>query len=53
MLSLVSAAAPLIAFTDDDTVPDRDWLSEGLAAMARGAAAAIVVIPSLPALPLK
>ncbi|WP_348753728.1 glycosyltransferase family A protein [uncultured Aquincola sp.] len=35
-----ASAAPLIAFTDDDTVPDRDWLSEGLAAMARGAAAA-------------
>jgi len=34
------ARAPLIAFTDDDTVPDPGWLAAGLAAMASGAAAA-------------
>ena len=27
------AAAPIVAFTDDDTVPDREWLEQGLAAM--------------------
>jgi glycosyltransferase involved in cell wall biosynthesis len=31
--------APLIAFTDDDTLPDADWLSCGVQAMRRGAAA--------------
>ncbi|MFN6992975.1 MAG: glycosyltransferase [Aquincola tertiaricarbonis] len=35
-----ASAAPLIAFTDDDTVPDADWLREGLAAMSSGHAAA-------------
>jgi hypothetical protein len=34
------ATAPLIAFTDDDTVPGRHWLSAGRAALASGAAAA-------------
>lgn len=29
-----AARGELIAFTDDDTVPDRDWLREGEAAMA-------------------
>ena len=28
----VQAKAPIVAFTDDDTEPDRDWLREGLAA---------------------
>ena len=28
-----AAEAPLIAFTDDDTVPDREWLREGCRAM--------------------
>ncbi|MDH0868154.1 glycosyltransferase family A protein [Mitsuaria sp. GD03876] len=28
-----AASAPLIAFTDDDTMPDADWLARGLAAM--------------------
>jgi len=28
-----AAAAPVIAFTDDDTVPDRGWLRAGLAAL--------------------
>jgi GT2 family glycosyltransferase len=42
-----AAAAPLIAFTDDDTVPDRNWLAAGLAAIAAGcdAAAGRVVLP--------
>lgn len=35
-----ASAAPLIAFTDDDTVPDADWLREGLATMSAGHAAA-------------
>ncbi|ARP89497.1 glycosyl transferase family 2 [Bordetella genomosp. 9] len=30
------ARAPLIAFTDDDTVPDAAWLAEGLAAFTPG-----------------
>lgn len=34
------ALAPLIAFTDDDTVPERDWLAKGLQVMEGGAAAA-------------
>lgn len=41
------ARAPVVAFTDDDTVPDRGWLKAGLAALSGGAAAATgrVVIP--------
>jgi len=31
------ARAPVVAFTDDDTVPDADWLRAGLAALASGA----------------
>jgi len=31
------ASAPIIAFTDDDTVPDPAWLAAGLDAMAAGA----------------
>ena len=31
------ARAPVVAFTDDDTVPDRAWLEEGIAAARRGA----------------
>jgi len=31
-----AAGAPVIAFTDDDTVPAADWLREGLAALERG-----------------
>lgn len=34
------ASAPVIAFTDDDTVADPAWLAAGLAAMAGGADAA-------------
>jgi GT2 family glycosyltransferase len=30
------ARAPIVAFTDDDTVPDRDWLARGLAAFSPG-----------------
>jgi GT2 family glycosyltransferase len=46
------ARAPAIAFTDDDTIPDAHWLEAGLAALARGAAAAsgAIVVP-LPAWP--
>jgi glycosyltransferase involved in cell wall biosynthesis len=35
------AWAPIIAFTDDDTVPGERWLEEGLEAMRRGADAAV------------
>jgi GT2 family glycosyltransferase len=35
-----AARAPLIAFTDDDTLPEPDWLRAGLRTMASGAAAA-------------
>lgn len=31
------ARAPIVAFTDDDTVPDPAWLEEGIAAIRRGA----------------
>jgi GT2 family glycosyltransferase len=46
------ARSPLIAFADDDTLPDPHWLSAGVAALAHGAAAAsgTIVVP-LPALP--
>lgn len=42
-----ASAAAVIAFTDDDTVPDRAWLSEGLRAMdgPLWAAAGRVVVP--------
>ena len=41
------AHAPLVAFTDDDTVPDAHWLEAGLAAMVPGVAAAsgAIVVP--------
>jgi GT2 family glycosyltransferase len=35
-----AARAPIIAFTDDDTIPEPSWLREGLAALRHGAAAA-------------
>jgi GT2 family glycosyltransferase len=46
------ARSPIIAFTDDDTLPDARWLSAGVAALAQGAAAAsgTIVVP-LPAMP--
>ena len=46
------AAAPIIAFTDDDTLPEPGWLEAGLAAMASGVEAAVgrIVMP-LPANP--
>jgi glycosyltransferase involved in cell wall biosynthesis len=34
------ARAPVIAFTDDDTIPAEDWLEHGLRAMTPGIAAA-------------
>src|SRR5690606_28767157 len=42
-----TAAAPIIAFTDDDTVPEPGWLQGGLEAMASGADAATgrVIMP--------
>lgn len=47
-----AAQAEVIAFTDDDTIPARDWLSEGLRAMRPGVAAAwgdvIVPLPDVP-----
>jgi GT2 family glycosyltransferase len=45
-----AAGGEVIAFTDDDTVPRSDWLTEGWKAMAGGATAAAgrVVVP-LPA----
>lgn len=35
------ARAPVVAFTDDDTVPDPGWLKEGLAAIRRGGDAVV------------
>ena len=50
-----TARAPLIAFTDDDTVPDPRWLTAGTRALADGAAAAsgpiVVPLPAPPAAP--
>jgi GT2 family glycosyltransferase len=43
------ALAPVIAFTDDDTEPQPDWLKEGLEAIRRGAdvvTGAVVMPPS-------
>lgn len=46
------ARADIIAFTDDDTVPEPGWLEAGLAAMTSGAdAAAGRIIMPLPARP--
>jgi glycosyltransferase involved in cell wall biosynthesis len=46
------ARSPLIAFTDDDTLPDPHWLTAGAAALAQGGAAAsgkiVVPLPDLP-----
>jgi glycosyltransferase involved in cell wall biosynthesis len=40
------ARAPIIAFTDDDTVPDPGWLRAGIAALAHAqAAAGRIVVP--------
>jgi GT2 family glycosyltransferase len=41
------ARAPIVAFTDDDTVPDREWLERGLEAMKDhvDAAAGRIVMP--------
>ncbi|AKJ30602.1 glycosyltransferase family 2 protein [Caldimonas brevitalea] len=43
-----AAAAPIIAFTDDDTIPDRDWLRYGVLAMSmdRVAVWGRVVVPT-------
>lgn len=40
--------APIVAFTDDDTVPDRDWLLQGRRAMGRRrmALSGRVVVPT-------
>lgn len=45
------ASAALIAFTDDDTVPARDWLEQGLAGLPdwAGAASGRVRVPLAPA----
>lgn len=42
-----ASEAAIIAFTDDDTVPDRDWLRAGLAAIGAGSDAVTgrVVVP--------
>jgi GT2 family glycosyltransferase len=46
------ARAPVIAFTDDDTIPEPHWLEAGLAAMTPEAAAAsgaiVVPVPAHP-----
>jgi GT2 family glycosyltransferase len=46
------ARAPIVAFTDDDTVPDREWLERGLEAMGEqvDAVAGRIVMP-IPAQP--
>jgi GT2 family glycosyltransferase len=45
-----AAAAEIIAFTDDDTVPAADWLAAGLAVLATGcdAVAGRIVMPISP-----
>lgn len=41
------AGAQIVAFTDDDTIPDSGWLEAGLRAMASGAHAAVgrIIMP--------
>lgn len=41
------ARAPIIAFTDDDTIPDYAWLEAGVQSMASGAQAAVgrIIMP--------
>src|SRR5690606_2727347 len=43
-----AATAPLIAFTDDDTIPDPGWLPTGLEALDSGADAAVgrTIVPA-------
>jgi GT2 family glycosyltransferase len=49
---ILAARGAVIAFTDDDTVPRRDWLAAGLAAIAQGADAVAgavdVPLPDVP-----
>jgi GT2 family glycosyltransferase len=45
------ARAPIVAFTDDDTEPQPEWLAEGLRAMAAADAAAGRVVMPIPARP--
>ncbi len=43
-----AARAAIVAFTDDDTLPDRDWLAAGLAQCSSSGAAALagrIVVP--------
>lgn len=42
-----AAVAPIVAFTDDDTVPEPDWLQAGIAAMTPGvdAVAGRIIMP--------
>ncbi|WP_245253864.1 glycosyltransferase family 2 protein [Paraburkholderia sp. LEh10] len=42
-----AARSPLVAFTDDDTIPDPHWLTAGAAALAKGAdaAAGTITVP--------
>ena len=49
---ILAARGAIIAFTDDDTVPDQDWLRLGMRAIAGGADAVAgrIVVP-LPAVP--
>ena len=46
------ARAPIVAFTDDDTVPEREWLERGLEAMREGPEAVsgriVMPIPEVP-----
>jgi len=43
-----SAEGIIIAFTDDDTVPDPDWLASGVAAIDTGEAAAAFGLTTMP-----
>ena len=42
------ATAPVVAFTDDDCVPTRGWLEEGLRALERSGPGTIAVGPTRP-----
>lgn len=46
-----SAHHEFIAFTDDDTIPEPDWLAEGVQALYRALAVAGRVIVPLPSIP--
>lgn len=51
---VAASDAPYLAFTDSDCIPDREWVTEGLAALDKGADVANgTTVPTRPPLPLE